>query len=56
MGDDGSARLVVGLYPKGEGKSMAGLAVEKLRDADAAKETRSFWTDRLKVLKDLLEN
>jgi hypothetical protein len=56
LGDDGSARLSIGFFPKGEGKSMAGLAVEKLPDAEAAKEAKAYWSERMKALKELLES
>jgi hypothetical protein len=56
LGDDGSARLSVGFFPKGEGKSMAGLAVERLPDAEAAKEAKAYWSERMKLLKELLES
>jgi hypothetical protein len=56
LGADSSARLSVGFFPKGEGKSMAGLAVEKLPDAEAAKEAKTYWSERMKALKELLES
>lgn len=54
-GDDGAARLEIGFVRKGERKSMVGMGVSKLPDPDAAKRGKAFWTERLKVLKDVLE-
>lgn len=54
-GDDGS-RIAVGFISKGEAKSLAGVAHEKLATAEDAKAMKAFWTERMKALKELLES
>ncbi|PSL06785.1 hypothetical protein CLV30_102173 [Haloactinopolyspora alba] len=52
---DGSTRLVAGFERKSEEKSQVSLAHEKLPDADAAGQMKSYWRERLAELKQLLE-
>jgi uncharacterized protein DUF4287 len=54
-GDDGS-RIAVGFVPKGEAKSVVGLAHEKLATAEDAKAAKAFWSEQMKALKQLLES
>jgi hypothetical protein len=51
---DGS-RVEVNLYAKGEAKSSVQVQHTKLADADAVAEFKSFWTQSLTKLKELLE-
>jgi hypothetical protein len=53
--EDTSTRLSLGFNPKGAGKSQVGLAHEKIADPQQADELKSFWRERLKGLKKLLE-
>jgi hypothetical protein len=53
-GEDGT-RVVVGFEAKGEAKSLAALAHEKLPDAEEAERMKAFWRERVAVLKALLE-
>jgi uncharacterized protein YndB with AHSA1/START domain len=52
---DGTTRVVVGFEAKGEAKSLAALQHEKLPDAEEAERMKSFWRERVAVLKELLE-
>jgi len=47
--------LVVGFYPKGEGKCQVVAQHGKLKDAKAGAKMKEFWADALGRLKDLLE-
>lgn len=49
------ADLVVGFYPKGEGKCQVVAQHGKLKDAQAGAKMKKFWADALGRLKDLLE-
>ena len=53
--EDASTRLTVGFYAKGEGKSQAALAHEKIADPQQADELKAFWRERMNLLKKLLE-
>ena len=53
-GDDGT-RVVVGFEAKGDAKSTASLAHEKLPDAAAAERMKAFWRERVASLKEVLE-
>jgi hypothetical protein len=48
-------RVVVGFIDKGDGRSTAALAHEKLPDAAEAERMKAFWRERVGVLKALLE-
>jgi hypothetical protein len=54
-GDDGT-RVVVGFEAKGEDKSTASLAHEKLPDAEEAERMKAFWRERVGMLKEVLES
>ncbi|MGH3381698.1 MAG: hypothetical protein ACRDP6_43920 [Actinoallomurus sp.] len=51
----GPTRIAVGFVAKGEGKAQVGVAHERLADAEAAAEMKTYWRDRLAALKVLLE-
>ncbi len=53
--EEGTTRLTIGFYAKGDGKSQVALAHERIADAHRADELKAFWRDRLEVLKQLLE-
>ena len=53
--DGGDTRVVVGFEAKGDAKSTASLAHEKLPDAAAAERMKAFWRERVAALKDVLE-
>jgi uncharacterized protein YndB with AHSA1/START domain len=53
-GDDGT-RVVVGFEAKGDAKSTASLAHEKLPDAAEADRMKAFWRERVAALKEVLE-
>jgi hypothetical protein len=53
--DGGDTRVVVGFEAKGDAKSTASLAHEKLPDAAAAERMKSFWRERVTALKEVLE-
>ena len=52
---DGETRVIVGFEAKGEVKSVAALAHERLPDAASAARMKSFWRERMVALKQLLE-
>jgi uncharacterized protein YndB with AHSA1/START domain len=52
---DGTTRVNVGFYPKGERRSQVAVAHERLPDAEAAEEMKHHWRERLNALKALLE-
>ncbi|WP_412078055.1 hypothetical protein ACLF6K_28810 [Streptomyces xanthophaeus] len=54
--DGGSSRISVYLTPKGADRTQVGLGHTKLADADAVEVYKSFWKERLGVLKSLLED
>jgi hypothetical protein len=53
--DGGDTRVVVGFEAKGDAKSTASLAHEKLPDAAAAERMKAFWRERVAALKEVLE-
>jgi hypothetical protein len=52
---DGETRVIVGFLAKGEAKSTVALEHERLADAQEADRMKSFWRDRVAVLKEVLE-
>jgi hypothetical protein len=53
--EDGSTRLIVGFEDLGDAKSRVALSHERLPDADAAAEMKTWWRERLTALKEQLE-
>ena len=53
--EDGSTRVVVGFFAKGDAKSQVALEHERLPDAQSADEMKAFWRERLGELKKQLE-
>ena len=53
--EDGSTRVIVGFDEMGEAKSRVAVSHERLPDADAADEMKTWWRERLAALKPLLE-
>ena len=53
--EDGSTRVIVGFYAKGDGKSQVALEHARLPDADTAGEMKSWWRERVGALKEMLE-
>ena len=53
--EDGSTRVIVGFYAKGDGKSQVALEHTRLPDADTAEEMKSWWRERVGALKEMLE-
>lgn len=53
--EDGSTRVIVGFDDLGETKSRVALSHERLPDADTADGMKTWWRERLTVLKPLLE-
>lgn len=52
---EGDSRVVVGLEAKGNEKSTASLAHEKLPDAGEADRMKAYWRERVTTLKEVLE-
>jgi hypothetical protein len=52
---DGETRVIVGFSAKGDAKSVASLAHERLPDAEEAERMKAFWRERVAALKELLE-
>jgi hypothetical protein len=52
---DGATRIHVGFAVKGDAKSQAALQHERLPNARAAKEAKTYWRERMAALKTLLE-
>lgn len=52
---DGSTRVIVGFTAKDEAKSVVALSHERLPDQKSADSLRSYWRERLAVLKTVLE-
>jgi hypothetical protein len=52
---DGATRVVVAFVAKGDGKSTAALAHERLPDAEEAERMKAFWRDGVAALKEQLE-
>jgi hypothetical protein len=53
---DGETRVVVGFESRGEAKSIAALAHERIPDAEQAERMKAFWRDRVAMLKEVLES
>jgi uncharacterized protein YndB with AHSA1/START domain len=53
--EDGTSRVIVGFSTRHEGKSVVALSHERLPDAGSAAQKKSYWRERLAVLKELLE-
>ena len=53
--ENGSTRVIVGFYAKGDGKSQVALEHARLPDADTAEEMKSWWRERVGALKEMLE-
>ncbi|HYN98297.1 MAG TPA: DUF4287 domain-containing protein [Actinomycetota bacterium] len=53
---EGQSRIAIGFVAKGDSKSQIAVAHEKLADAETARESKVYWAERLKELKQLLEN
>ena len=53
--EDGSTRVIVGFYAKGDDKSQVALEHARLPDADTAEEMKSWWRERVGALKEMLE-
>ena len=53
--EDGSTRVIVGFYAKGDGRSQVALEHARLPDADTAEEMKSWWRERVGALKEMLE-
>jgi uncharacterized protein YndB with AHSA1/START domain len=51
---DGSSRILASFDPKGRSKTTVTVAHERLPDADAVEELRSFWRERLARLAEVL--
>jgi hypothetical protein len=52
---DSDTRVVVGFEAKGDAKSTAALAHERLPDAEQAERMKAFWRERVAALKEVLE-
>jgi len=52
---DGETRVVISFEAKGEAKSTASLAHERLVDAVEAERMKTFWRERVATLKEVLE-
>lgn len=53
--EQGSTRVAAGFTTKGPAKSQVALTHEKLPDAETAVRMKSYWSERLTALKQLLE-
>ena len=53
--EDGATRVIVGFTAKGEAKSMAAVAHERIADAETADGLKAMWRERLADLKADLE-
>jgi len=53
--EDGATRVYVGFSAKGEARSQAALLHERLPDAQAARQAKAYWRERMAALKALLE-
>ena len=53
---DGSTRLSVDLYPKGDGKSQMVVQHLKISDSEMAARMKEYWAERLNTLKTILES
>ena len=53
--EDGSTRLVINFTARGDAKSQVALVHGRIPDAGSAEKLRTFWRERVAVLKQLLE-
>ncbi|HWD46976.1 MAG TPA: hypothetical protein VHM23_25235 [Actinomycetota bacterium] len=53
--DDGSTRLVIAFTARGDAKSQVALVHERVPDAEAAAQLKTWWRERVAVLKEVLE-
>jgi uncharacterized protein YndB with AHSA1/START domain len=53
--EDGSTRLVITFTARGDAKSQVALVHGRIPDAGSAERLRTFWRERVAVLKQLLE-
>ena len=53
--EDGSTRVLVGFTAKDPGKSQVSVVHQRLPDAAAAERAKSYWRERVAVMKKLLE-
>jgi hypothetical protein len=53
--EDGSTRLVIGFTARGDAKSQVALVHERIPDAATAEKLKTFWRERVAVLKQVLE-
>ena len=53
-GESGT-RIVVGFEAKPDGRSVVAMAHERLPDAGEAERMKTFWRERVAVLKEVLE-
>jgi uncharacterized protein YndB with AHSA1/START domain len=54
--EDGTTRITVAFVSKDAGKSQVALAHERIKDAQRADELKTFWRERMNLLKKLLES
>lgn len=52
---DGKSKVLINFYAKGESKSQVAIEHEKLANATAATKMKTFWGERLNLLKEKLE-
>ena len=53
--EDGSTRLVIAFTARGEARSQVALAHERIPDAGTADKLKTWWRERVAVLKQVLE-
>ena len=53
--EDGLTRLVINFTARGDAKSQVALVHGRIPDAGSAEKLRTFWRERVAVLKQLLE-
>ncbi|HET9006133.1 MAG TPA: hypothetical protein VFQ04_05405, partial [Actinomycetes bacterium] len=53
--EDGSTRLVINFTARGDAKCQVALVHGRIPDAESAEKLRTFWRERVAVLKQLLE-
>jgi hypothetical protein len=53
---DGSTRVIAGFDAKGDAKSTVTISHERLPDAESAEQMKTYWRERLAVLKSQLES
>ena len=47
--------MIVGFQAKGDGKSTVAVSHERLPDGESAEQMKTYWRERLAVLKAVLE-